>query len=125
MIGADIADAVREGYGLNLPERAVPGSREVAPLVGTDTEAVVVETVKLADDRSGDVVVRLYEAHGGRAETVLTCGFPLESVTVTDLLERDLDPGGGAVVRTATDEVSLRLRPFQILTLRLRPRPHR
>ncbi|WP_354637600.1 alpha-mannosidase [Kitasatospora camelliae] len=125
VVGADIADAVREGYGLNLPERVVPGSAEVAPLVTADADAVVIETVKLADDRSGDVVVRLYEAHGGRAEAILTCGFPLDSVTVTDLLERELDAGQDPAARTGAGEVSLTLRPFQILTLRLRPRPHR
>ncbi|MFF5920720.1 alpha-mannosidase [Streptomyces flavochromogenes] len=135
VIGADIADAVREGYGFNLPERSVPGgTAEVVPLVATDDEAVVIDTVKLADDRSGDLVVRLYEARGGRAATLLTTGFPLESATVTDLLERELDAedaedaveagaaaGAAAAARTADGRVSLTLRPFQILTLRLRP----
>ncbi len=71
--------------------------------------AVVVEAVKLADDRSGDVVVRLYEAHGGRATATLTPDFPVTAVTETDLLERPLADRG----RTVS------LRPFQILTLRL------
>ncbi|MFF2778490.1 alpha-mannosidase [Streptomyces sp. NPDC058052] len=126
VIGADLADAVREGYGLNVPERSVPGApAEIAPLVATDDDAVVVDTVKLADDRSGDLVVRLYEAHGGRATALLTTGFPLESATVTDLLERPFAAGGesGPVRETAAGHVSLTLRPFQILTLRLRPAP--
>ncbi|MPY58009.1 alpha-mannosidase [Streptomyces spongiae] len=119
VVGAGIDDAVREGYHLNLPERALPGSTPVAPLVSVDHEGVVVEAVKLADDRSGDVVVRLYEALGVRTRAILGTGFPLASATATDLLERPLDDTtshqivGGAV--------HLRLRPFQILTLRLRP----
>ncbi|MFE7426892.1 alpha-mannosidase [Streptomyces sp. NPDC057545] len=123
VIGADIADAVREGYGFNVPERSVPGSSaDIAPLVASDDDAVVIDTVKLADDRSGDLVVRLYEAHGGRATALLTTGFPLESTTVTDLLERTGVPGedSGAARQTAAGQVSLALRPFQILTLRLR-----
>lgn len=32
---------------------------------------MTVEAVKSADDRSGDVVVRLYESLGGRAEATL------------------------------------------------------
>ncbi|MFE4618304.1 alpha-mannosidase [Streptomyces sp. NPDC056747] len=123
VIGADIADAVREGYGFNVPERRVPGSStEVAPLVATDDDAVVIDTVKLADDRSGDIVVRLYEAHGGRATTLLSTSFPLASATVTDLLERPLAPGEDSCTprQTAADQVSLTLRPFQIVTLRLR-----
>lgn len=62
VLGADVQDAVREGYHFNLPERAVPGRSAVDPLVRVEGEGVVIEAVKLADDRSGDVVVRLYES---------------------------------------------------------------
>ncbi|MFD0745365.1 glycosyl hydrolase-related protein [Phytohabitans flavus] len=92
MPGATVADAVAEGYALNLPLRVTgdgPASAAVPPpLVSCDSAAVVVEAVKLADDRSGDVVVRLYESLGGRAEAVLRTGFPLVTAAVVDLLER-------------------------------------
>ncbi len=120
LIGAEVGDAVREGYRLNLPERAVPGGAEVAPLVAVDHEAVVVSAVKLADDRSGDVVVRLYEAHGGRVRATLTAGFAHTGAVVTDLLERELPDDGS--LRVEDGEVRLTLRPFQILTVRLTPR---
>ena len=120
VVGAEVADAIREGYHLNLPERLVPGSTAVAPLVTVDNDAVVVEAVKLADDRSGDVVVRVYEALGGRAGATLSAGFTLGSATVTDLLERPL-PDTDAL-RVHDNGVRLALRPFQILTLRLGPR---
>ncbi|MER5946284.1 glycoside hydrolase family 38 C-terminal domain-containing protein [Streptomyces sp. NPDC001904] len=120
VIGAGVEDAIREGYHLNLPERSVPGSAEVAPLVSVDSPGIVVETVKLADDRSGDVVVRLYEAHGGRASALLTPGFRIASATATDLLERPRAADGPSCAVTA-DGVRLRLRPFQILTVRLVP----
>ncbi|MGK5548260.1 alpha-mannosidase [Streptomyces sp. URMC 127] len=114
---ASVGDAVREGYRINLPERRVPGSAGVAPLVRAGGEAVVVSAVKLADDGSGDVVVRLYESLGGRARTRLETGFPLASASVCDLLERPL-----AAAATDGDAVPLSLRPFQILTLRLERR---
>ncbi|MFE6678827.1 alpha-mannosidase [Streptomyces sp. NPDC057729] len=116
--GATIGDAVREGWQFSLPERRVPGSAVVAPLVSVDHDAVVVTAVKLADDGSGDVVVRLHEAHGGRASARLTTGFPLAAARVTDLLERPLAEESAEV---AGDAVRLRLRPFQIMTLRLTP----
>ncbi len=53
-----------------------------------DRDSVVVTAVKLADDGSGDVVVRFHEAHGARADATLTAGFPVAGVEVTDLLER-------------------------------------
>jgi alpha-mannosidase len=121
VVGATIADAVREGYRANLPLREVEGAGPVAPLVAVDHQAVVVEAVKLAEDRGGDVVVRLYEAHGGRAHARLRAVFPVAAVTETDLLERPLPTARALLGDRATDEAVLELRPFQIVTLRLRP----
>ncbi|MFD7234576.1 alpha-mannosidase [Streptomyces syringium] len=112
--GASLGDAVREGYRINLPERRVPGSAGVEPLVSVSDDAVVISAIKLADDGSGDVVVRLYESLGGRARARLEAGFPLGSASVCDLLER---PMAGAT--TDGDTVVLSLRPFEIVTLRL------
>ena len=112
--GAGIPDAVREGYAAHLPVRRVPGHRGVRPLVTVDHPGVVVEAVKLAEDRSGDVVVRLYEAWGARASARVALSVPVESVTGTDLLERPLEG------TDAADEGGVRLafRPFQIRTIR-------
>jgi alpha-mannosidase len=114
---AGIADAVREGYLINLPERHVPGA-SVRPLVVSANEAVVVEAVKLADDQSGDVVLRLYESRGGRASTRLTADFPVVTATLTDLLERPL-PDTGPLPVTEDGTVELPFRPFEVRTLRL------
>ncbi|WP_030617230.1 alpha-mannosidase [Streptomyces sclerotialus] len=116
--GAGTLDAVREGHRINLPERTVRGGRDVEPLVHVDNDAVVVEAVKLAEDRGGDLVVRLYEAAGGRAEATLTAGFPVTAAYATDLLERPL---ADAPPYTVADggRVALALWPFQIRTLRL------
>ncbi len=116
-VGADVLDAAAEGYRLNVPPRAVTGAEEIAPVLTVDDPAVVVEAVKLAEDRSGDVVVRLYEARGSKARARVTPGFAFASVTETDLLERDVEPS--ALVAGASDgPVSLSLRPFQLVTLR-------
>ncbi|MEU2225499.1 glycoside hydrolase family 38 C-terminal domain-containing protein [Streptomyces sp. NPDC018347] len=116
--GAAIGDAVREGWRINLPERRLTGAREVTPLITADNDAVVVTAVKLADDGSGDVVVRFHEAHGGRARTTLTAGFAVADVAVTDLLERPL-PEETAPEHDG-ERITVRLRPFQLMTLRLR-----
>ena len=68
VVGAEIADAVQQGYHINLPVRTVTGANDVQPLVKVDNPSVVLSAVKLADDGSGDVVVRVYEAGGGHAE---------------------------------------------------------
>ncbi|MFJ4638220.1 alpha-mannosidase [Streptomyces hygroscopicus] len=115
--GAGVAEAVAEGLALNLPLRALPaGPAERAPLVSVDNPAITIESVKLAEDRSGDVVVRLYESQGGRAAGTLVTGFPVLGADVTDLLERPLHEAA-----TGPAGLTLALRPHQILTLRLRP----
>ncbi|MFI6654037.1 alpha-mannosidase [Streptomyces sp. NPDC050523] len=113
--GASIEDAVAEGYALNLPLRVADAAGAPEPVVSVDGEGVTVEAVKLADDASGDVVVRLYESRGGRGQGVLRTGFPLAGAQVTDLLERRLEDA-----EVAEGGVPVTLRPFQILTLRLR-----
>jgi alpha-mannosidase len=116
--GAGTADAVEHGYAFNLPLRVVPATRDATPppLLSTDGDAVAIEAVKLADDRSGDIVVRLYESLGGRARTRLRPGFPVARAVVTDLLERlTSDP----MTPEEDGSLALELRPFQVLTLRL------
>ncbi|MFD7446507.1 alpha-mannosidase [Streptomyces sp. NPDC059909] len=116
--GATIEDAVAEGYALNLPLRVGPGGAQMPPVVTTyGSSAVLVEAVKLADDGSGDVVVRLYESLGGRATTRLRTGFHTVGAVLTDLLERPLPDGPPLAVER--DGVALALRPFQIVTVRL------
>jgi len=119
--GAQIADAVREGYRANLPVRRHLGAGPVAPLIEVTNPAVVVEAVKLADDRSSDVIVRLYEALGGRARTRLTASLDLAEVRVCDLLEREnAEVEALAPVSVEGNTVYLTLAPFQVVTLRLR-----
>jgi alpha-mannosidase len=109
--GAGIDDAVREGYLINLPLRTMPGSGAgVPPLI--EVAGAVVESVKLADDESGDVVVRFYEALGGRRRAAIRAGFAHAEPYPVDLLERRLE----APVPDA--DGGLELRPFQIATLR-------
>ncbi|TDW30632.1 alpha-mannosidase [Cryobacterium psychrophilum] len=135
-IGAGIADAVAEGYRLNLPLREVIGveSAAVEPLLRIDNPAVVIEAVKLAEDGSGDVIVRLYEAHGSRSRALLGHALSATEVYATDLLERRLPDASHSQSGTpgrveshppmfspvSGELVALELRPFQLLTLRFR-----
>jgi alpha-mannosidase len=114
---ADIAAAVRAGYRTNLPVRTITGTRTVQPLVAATEPGVVIEAVKLAEDRSGDVIVRLYESLGQRCATTVTAGFLADGIWTTDLLERTLD---GAAPEVSGLSVELNLRPFELVTLRFR-----
>jgi len=117
---ADVPTAVEEGYRANLPLRHLTGSgARVEPVLRVLGGTGVVEAVKLAEDRSGDVVVRVYEASGGRTVVRLAPGFEHSGVMVTDLHEQPDDECAALAPLTVTEEeLSLPLGPFQIVTLR-------
>ena len=86
------------------------------PLVTVSNPGLVVEAVKLAEDGSGDVIVRLYESLGERSSGTVSANFEASAVWTVDLLERPADAPGVTAPRTAPAELSLR--PFQLVTLR-------
>lgn len=112
--GASILEAVKLGYSLNYPERRIMGNRIIEPLVFCDADEVIIETVKLAEDGSGDLIVRLYESIGSRVNCNLRLNIPFETVSRSSLLEEPLD----LEVERENSIISLELRPFQIATLR-------
>ncbi len=114
-----LGTAVADGYALNMPLRVATGSSDAppAPLVSIEGNTASIEAVKLADDRSGDVIVRLYGSLDGRADTDLRTSFPVAAVTAADLLERPLP--GEPVPIDAEGWIPVSLRPFQVMTLRL------
>ncbi|MHA7985627.1 alpha-mannosidase [Rathayibacter sp. CAU 1779] len=132
-VGAEIADAIAAGYALNLPLRVA--AAPIEPLVTVEGDGVLVEAVKLAEDRSGDVIVRLYEALGRRTSATVRFGFDVASVVQTDLLEDELaavdgvegsdadadaDADAGSDEAAVSGSVRLNVRPFQVVTLRVR-----
>jgi alpha-mannosidase len=119
VVGAGVADAVEAGYALNIPVRRLTGRSAVAPLVTVGDTSVVVEAVKAADDRSGDVIVRLYESLGRRVSATVRADFVVTAVTRTDLMERPIDQVRiDTAIETGAASVVLELRPFEIVTLR-------
>ena len=116
-----IPEAIVDGYRQSVPPRPTRGT-PVEPLLVVSDPAVVVEAVKLAEDGSGDLVVRLYEAFGDRSSATLTTSIDWDTVEVTDLLERAVpETVPGAAVRSVSPRrIELELRPFELLTLRFR-----
>lgn len=112
-----IMDAVREGYRRAYPARPVLGARPIDALVSLESPTAVIETVKLADDGSGALIVRLYEAAGARATAELELGMPWAAARCVDLLERARGDRQDAF--DPNDGIRLSLRPFEIVTIRV------
>lgn len=135
--GADVPEAIEHGYAVHLPllgSLPPEGGSAGTPLVCVDDPGAVVEAVKPAEDGSGDVVVRLYESWGGRRDVRLRLSFPAAAVRETDLLEDAASPAlegrralvgpadeGAADAGDGGDGIRLRLKPFQLVTLRITP----
>ncbi|MFF5083276.1 alpha-mannosidase [Actinoplanes sp. NPDC000266] len=109
VIGAGVAEATEAGIAMNLPARVVTGDHGFEPLVSVSGEGIVISGVKLADDRSGDLIVRVYESLGRRATGTLNAHTAVRSVQEVTLLEKPLGEGS----------LDLKLTPFEVRTLRL------
>ncbi|WP_308164636.1 glycoside hydrolase family 38 C-terminal domain-containing protein [Agromyces sp. ISL-38] len=125
-VAPGISDAIRAGRSADAPGRIVRGARVPQPLVSalpptvSGTTSVIAETIKLAADGSGDVIVRLYESEGRRSAVLIAAAFPVASCRLVDLLER-LKEGIDPRPERSGGEFHLELRPFEIVTLRIRP----
>jgi len=95
--------------------RAVDGGHEpVRPAVRIDGGAVLIDAVKMADDASGDLVVRLHEHLGDRRPITVSAPQRVSAASLCNLLE---EPHRGLEVSDGI--VAMVLRPFELVTLRL------
>jgi len=115
--GAGLADVVAEAERLDVPLRVVgDGAADVlpGPVVTVTGRGVEVDAVKVADDSSGDLVVRLHEAAGNRVATTVAAPRRITAASACDLMEtpqRHFEVSDGIVAIT--------LRPFELMTLRM------
>jgi len=109
---------VRKAYELNRPPLAVSGSAGgEASLLSVDAPNVVIDTVKLAEDGSGDVVVRLYESMRTACRAIVSVALPVRTALETDMLERASRP-----LRPGRAGIPLDFRAFEVKTVRLKMR---
>jgi alpha-mannosidase len=106
------AGIVGEARRFNVPVRWAEGAG-TRSLASVDDPNLVLDTIKRAED-SEALVLRLYEAHGGRGTARLELGVPFASARRANALEDDgepLDVDGSVIV--------LPYRPHQVLTVKV------
>jgi alpha-mannosidase len=111
---------IAAAYALNDPIIIATGGSNVAgkalqPIISVDQPNIVIETIKQAEDGNG-VIVRLYESQRQRGEITLAAGFALEGAWRANLLEENQAP-----LHVSGNKVSLFVKPYQVVTLRLVP----
>lgn len=110
---------VQEAYELNVPVTAAAGRCRWRSWFELDTEHVIIETVKRAEDGQG-VVLRLYECMGTTVSCALQTSLPVERAALSDMLEREeqelpLEEGGR--------RIKLAFTPFEVKTVIIRLLP--
>lgn len=109
--------SVQQGYELNHPLLAVADTPHTgdkgarATFLGVDSENIIVETVKKAEDSSA-VVVRIYEAYGQRNNATIAFARTPRRVAECDMMEENAKP-----LRLKGNEVALFFTPYEIKTL--------
>ncbi|HAU38668.1 MAG TPA: alpha-mannosidase [Phycisphaerales bacterium] len=110
------SDVVRQGYELNVEPLTVAGDAGTESLLDVDAENIVVEAVKPAEDGSGDIIVRLYEAKRMAVRCDLAVRLPFRAAELSDMVEEKslgkLDRKDG--------KIALDFRPFEVKTIRLK-----
>ncbi len=117
----------REAYLLNDPivvyqsdrgrktdDRIQPMVNGLRSLVSVSESNVIIETIKQAEDGDG-IIVRLYESQRRRGQVKVKMGGEVESAWETNLLEENQSQ-----LQVESNEVILNLRPYQILTMRIK-----
>ncbi|MBR3764050.1 MAG: alpha-mannosidase [Clostridia bacterium] len=100
------AGVVRAGYDFAEGGVYTPGFR-------MDSDAIILETIKPADDGSDDVILRLYESL--RTSAVGTLHLPFAA----KVYESSMDESETGALLGEGTEIPLQLKPFEIRTLRI------
>lgn len=108
---------VQEAYDLNVPPLVIRGKNRGKSVFQIDPGNIILETVKLAEDGTGDVILRLYESMRTATRCRLSTTLPVQRVWETDLLEVER-----VELETQPQSVDLEFRPFEIKTLRMKMR---
>ncbi|XP_078056301.1 alpha-mannosidase 2C1 [Mustelus asterias] len=115
------ANVIQFAYNINYPLHIVPAEPSVSAscfwsAFSIQSPAVVLETIKQAEDRKNALVIRLYESHGSTVVTWLHTSLPVKQAMWCDLLEQPLATKAFPI----TDfQIQLSFSPFQIRSLLL------
>ena len=109
------SDVVKQAYEVNIKPSVVAGGKLDASYLSVDNENIIIDTVKMAEDGSGDIIVRLYESKKAAVCAKLHAAFAKEcKAYVCDMLENVQEE-----LCCENGMVDLSFRAFEIKTVRL------
>ena len=109
------SDVVRESYQMNCPPMVIRGEKEEKNLFTISPQNAMIETVKSAEDGSGELVIRLYETMNSGTNCRLDFGFPVKEVYRCDMLENPKEE-----LAVTENSITFPIKAFEVLTLRIK-----
>ena len=88
-------------------------------MVNISKKNVIIDTIKTAEDDSGDIIIRLYEGMKTLTRTTLNIGFDVKEAYRTNMLEENQE-----AVELKNNQIRLVVKPFEVVTLRLKKAGH-
>lgn len=108
------SDVVRQGYELNVSPLITEGKCHTREAVQIDRRNIILDTMKPAEDGSGDLILRLYEAAGAAAAASISLNLPIAFAHTATMLEHCQEE-----LFIKHNTLSLDFRAFEIKTIRL------
>ena len=109
------SDVVRQGYELNVKPVVSKGAVDRFSAVTVDKANVILDTMKPAEDGSGDIVLRLYEAKKAATKAEVSLQFGAAKAYLCDMLENVIEE-----VPVTDGKIALPFRAFEIKTVRVK-----
>jgi alpha-mannosidase len=108
---------IEEGYRFNAPMILFPTQAETAQqsFFQVSNPAVILDTVKKAEE-TDEIVIRFYESRGTQSDAQVFTSLPVLSAQPCNLLEDEQ----GAPIDWPSEGLSLRLKPFEIASYKLK-----
>lgn len=109
------SDVVKQAYEVGIRPSVVSGGALDASYLSVDNDNIIIDTVKLAEDGSGDIIVRLYESKKAAVTTKFRPAFAADFKAFScDMLENKQEE-----LAVENSAVELTFRAFEIKTIRI------
>ncbi len=108
------SDVVRQGYELNVKPEIYAGALETFSAAEIDQANVILDTMKPAEDGSGDVILRLYESKKAAVTAKVRCALGSRAY-LCDMLENVREE-----IPVENGEMTLAFGAFEVKTVRMK-----
>ncbi len=107
-------DVVRQGYELNVKPLTAEGGCRDFSLLSVEKDNIILDTMKPAEDGSGDLILRFYESKKAACTTTVNLAMDGVRAYICDMLENRQQE-----LPAADGELELAFRAFEVKTVRL------